>query len=390
MDFDEIIERRNTHSSKWDKMEESYGISKVDGLPMHVAEMDFRPPKIIQDKLSKMHQHGFYGYFADYSDYHGAIRWWMKHRHNWDLGNSTIFTTHGLVNGMALCVEALTQSKDQIIMLTPMYHAFFSVLNATDRVVREFPLTLKAGRYELDFSSYEKQLTGNETMLIFCSPHNPGGRVWSIDELKQVANFCIKNNLILVCDEIHHDLIMPGYKHNVMATAAPEIADHLVMLTANTKTFNIAGAHTGNVIIKNPELSKKFETRLKMLGHSPNALGIHMATAGYSPEGAEWLDNLIPYLEENFKIFNSGINNIPGCKAIHAEGLYLAWVDFVGTGMSQEEVRKRIEKDAKITTVYGTDMGKGGETFMRFNIATQKSRVVEAVKRMQAAFKDLQ
>ena len=390
MDFDEIIERRNTHSAKWDKMEESYGISKIDGIPMHVAEMDFKPPQIIQDKLRKMHKHGFYGYFADYSDYHGSIRWWMKNRHNWDLGDSTIFTTHGLVNGMALCVDAFTKSKDEIIMFTPMYHAFFSVLNATDRVIREFPLTLKSGRYELDFESYKKELTGKETMLIFCSPHNPGGRVWSVNELQKVANFCIENNLILVCDEIHHDIIMPGYKHNVMATAVPEVNDLLVMLTANTKTFNIAGAHTGNVIINNPKLSQKFETKLKMNGHSPNAFGIHMATAGYSPEGAEWVDALIPYLENNFKIFNLGINNIPGCNAIYAEGLYLAWVDFSGTGMSQDEVKTRIERDAKITTVYGKDMGKGGETFMRFNIAIQKSRVVEAVKRMQNAFNDLQ
>tara|TARA_Y100000739_G_C20584248_1_gene454456 strand:+ start:515 stop:1687 length:1173 start_codon:yes stop_codon:yes gene_type:complete len=390
MDFDELIERRNTHSAKWDKMEESYGVSKKDGIPMHVAEMDFKPPQVIQDKVRKMQEHGFYGYFADYSNYHDAIRWWMKTRHKWDLGNSTIFATHGLVNGMALCVDAFTQSKDEIIMLTPMYHAFFSVLNATDRVIREFPLLLNNDRYELDFSTYKNQLSGKEKMLIFCSPHNPGGRVWSIDELKQVATFCIENDLILVCDEIHHDLIMPGYSHNVMAVAAPEVNNRLVMLTANTKTFNIAGAHTGNVIIENPVLVAKFESQLKMLGLSPNSLGIHMATAGYSTKGAEWLDKLIPYIETNFHIFNSGINEIPGCNAIHAEGLYLAWVDFSGTGMNHEAVKNRIEKDARITTVYGKSMGKGGETFMRFNIATPRSRVVEAVERMQAAFKDLQ
>ena len=390
MDLDQVFERRNTHSAKWDIMEEYYGVSNDNGIPMHVAEMDFKPPQIIQDKVREVQEHGFYGYFVDYSDYHKAIRWWMKTRHKWDLGNSKIFATHGLVNGMALCVDAFTQSKDEIIMLTPMYHAFFSVLNATDRIIREFPLYLNDGRYELDFSAYKKQLSGKEKMLIFCSPHNPGGRVWSIDELKQVAAFCVENDLILVCDEIHHDLIMPGYKHNVMAVAAPEINDRLIMLTANTKTFNIAGAHTGNVIIKNEELATKFETKSKMLGLSPNSLGLHMATAGYSSEGALWLENVIPYIERNFQIFNSGINEIPGCNAIHAEGLYLAWVDFSGTGMSHEDVKDRIEKDAEITTVYGKNMGKGGETFMRFNIATQRSRVVEAVTRMQNAFNDLQ
>ncbi|MGB0635174.1 MAG: aminotransferase class I/II-fold pyridoxal phosphate-dependent enzyme, partial [Paracoccaceae bacterium] len=165
MDLDQVFERRNTHSAKWDIMEEYYGVSNDNGIPMHVAEMDFKPPQVIQDKVREVQEHGFYGYFVDYSDYHEAIRWWMKTRHKWDLGNSKIFATHGLVNGMALCVDAFTQSKDEIIMLTPMYHAFFSVLNATDRVIREFPLALKSGRYELDFESYNKQLTGKEKML---------------------------------------------------------------------------------------------------------------------------------------------------------------------------------------------------------------------------------
>lgn len=390
MDFDELIERRNTHSAKWDIMEERYNISKEDGLPMHVAEMDFKPPKVIQEKLGDLLSHGFYGYFADYSNYHSSIKWWMKTRHNWDIGESKIFTVHGLVNGMALCVDAFTSSGDEIIMLTPMYHAFFNVLNATDRVIREFPLKLEEDKYILDFSEYKKLLTGKEKMLIFCSPHNPGGRVWEIEELKEVAKFCNENDLLLVSDEIHHDLIMPGYTHNVMAVAAPEINDRLIMLTSNTKTFNIAGAHTGNVIISNLDLANVFEEKMKALGLSPNTLGLHMATAGYSPGGAEWLDNLLLYIAENFRIFDSGINNIPGCKAMHAEGTYLSWVDFSGSGMLQAEIKNRIETIAKITTVYGSVMGEGGEAFMRFNIATPRSRVLEAVERMQNAFKDLQ
>ena len=207
MDFDEVIERRNTHSSKWDETEERYGVSKGDGLPMWVADMDFRPPVNIQKALEKSLQHGIYGYYGDFEEYKTSIKWWMKNRHSWDIGNSAIFTTNGLVNGMALCVDTFTESNDEIIMFTPMYYTFFRVLNATDRVVREFTLNLDGDRYTLDFSEYKKQLTGKEKMLIFCSPHNPGGRVWSKSELRQVASFCIENNLILICDEVHHDLI---------------------------------------------------------------------------------------------------------------------------------------------------------------------------------------
>jgi cystathionine beta-lyase len=390
MDFDELFERRSTHSAKWDRMEESYGISKDEGLPMHVAEMDFRPPKEIQNKLRELNQHGFYGYFADFTEYENSIKWWMKTRHTWDIGKSKIFATHGLVNGMALCVDAFTKPEDEIIMFTPMYHAFFNVLNATDRKIKEFPLLLEDGKYRMDFAKYKKQLSGKETMLIFCSPHNPGGRVWSPSELNEVADFCKENELLLVSDEIHHDLIMPGSTHTVMPIAAPQINDHLIMLTANTKTFNIAGIHTGNVIISNTKLATIFERKMKSLGLGPNALGIHLATAGYSEGAANWLDSLLTYLAENFRIFNSGIDKIPGCKAMPAEGTYLAWVDFSGTGMSREEFTSRIEKSAKITTVHGSEMGKGGETYMRFNIATPKSRVIEAVERMQKAFKDLQ
>jgi cystathionine beta-lyase len=390
MNFDQLFERRNTHSSKWDKMEESYGISKDEGLPMHVAEMDFRPPKEIQNKLQELNQHGFYGYFADFTEYENSIKWWMKTRHNWDIEKSKIFATHGLVNGMALCVDAFTKPEDEIIMFTPMYHAFFYVLNATDRKIKEFPLLLEDGKYRMNFTNYKKQLSGKETMLIFCSPHNPGGRVWSPSELNEVAAFCEENELLLVSDEIHHDLIMPGSTHTVMPIAAPQISDRLIMLTANTKTFNVAGIHTGNVIISDTKLAAIFENRLKSLGLGPNALGIHLATAGYSEGAAVWLDNLITYLAENFRIFNSGIDSIPGCKVMPSEGTYLAWVDFSGTGMSRDEFTSRIEKGAKITTVYGSKMGQGGETFMRFNIATPKSRIIEAVERMQKAFKDFQ
>jgi cystathionine beta-lyase len=246
-----------------------------------------------------------------------------------------------------------------------------------------------AGRYELDISAWDAQMTGSETMLVFCSPHNPSGRVWSRAELQAVADFAKRHDLILVSDEIHHDLVMPGNTHLPMAQIEG-IADRLVMMTATTKTFNIAGAHSGNVIIQDEVLRAKFGARIAALGLSPNAFGLFMATAAYSPEGAAWVDELVTYLDGNRQIFDAAINDIPGLSSMNLESTYLAWVNFEGTGMAMAEVAKRVEQDAAIAANHGHTFGKGGETFMRFNIATPRARVKEACNRMRDAFKDLQ
>ena len=205
MNFDEIIDRRNTHSSKWDNMEQLYGISQDDGIAMWVADTDFRPPACVQNAVEKMHGHGIYGYYGDDRSYYEAICWWMKTRHNWEIDPTWIFSTHGLVNGMAMCVDCYTQPGDGVILMTPVYHSFFRVLKASGREVVECPLANNAGRYEMDLETWDTQLTGNEKMLVLCSPHNPGGRVWSRDELRGVAAFAKRHDLILVSDEIHHD-----------------------------------------------------------------------------------------------------------------------------------------------------------------------------------------
>jgi cystathionine beta-lyase len=227
-------------------------------------------------------------------------------------------------------------------------------------------------------------------MLILCSPHNPGGRVWTADELRAVADFCVKHDLILVSDEIHHDLVYPGQKHLVMAKAAPQIADRLVMMTATTKTFNIAGAHIGNVIIADPELRKTFANTINAMGISPNSFGMHMATAAYSPEGAAWVDALMRYLDRNRKLFDEGIARIPGLRSTPLQATYLAWVDFSATGMTPEEFIERVQKVAKIATNYGASFGLGGETYLRFNLACPRAQVAEAVARLERAFADLQ
>jgi cystathionine beta-lyase len=389
MSLDEIIERRGTHCAKWDKMEAIYGVPRDEGIAMWVADMDFRPPSVVRDALQDIVDHGIFGYFGDDAKYLNAICWWLEHRHVWQVQPEWIFTTHGLVNGTAMCVDAFTKEGDGVVLFTPVYHAFARVIEAADRRVVECEMPIEDGRYRLDIESWDAQMTGAETMLVLCSPHNPGGRVWSRDELEQIAAFAKRHDLILVSDEIHCDLVMPGHKHIPMAKI-DGISDRLVMMTATTKTFNIAGSHIGNVIIENPDLRARFGKRMAALGLSPNSFGLFMVMAAYSEEGAAWADELMGYLEGNAKLFDERVNAIPGLKSMKLEATYLAWVDFSGTGMTKAEFTRRVEKDAQIAVNHGPTFGKGGDNFLRFNLATPRARVEEACERLEAAFADLQ
>jgi cystathionine beta-lyase len=388
--FDERIDRRGTHCVKWDMMERIYGVPADTGLAMWVADMEFRPPQVVQAAVEAMARHGVYGYFGDDASYLEAIRWWMQTRHGWSVAADEILTTHGLVNGAAICIDSLTQPGDGVVLMTPVYHAFARIIKAAGRQVVECPLALVEGRYEMDFAAWDQQMTGRERMLILCSPHNPGGRVWTAEELRATAEFCRRHDLILVSDEIHHDLIYPGQRHIPMPLAAPEVLDRLVMMTATTKTFNIAGAHTGNVIVPNPDLRARIALRMNALGISPNSFGMHMARAAYSPEGAAWVDGLMAYLDGNRRLFDAGIGAVPGVRSMPLQATYLAWVDFSGTGMAPTEFRARIEKGAQIATNHGDSFGTGGASWLRFNLAAPRSMVAEAVERVQAAFADLQ
>ena len=390
MNFDEIINRKNTHSAKWDMMEELFGVSKDNGIPMWVADMDFRPPKCISESIKKMYDHGVYGYFGDDKDYLASIKWWMKTRHNWDIDLSWIFTTHGLVNGTSMAIQTYSDPGDGVVLFTPIYYVFFKQIKEGGREVLECPLVNNKGHYELDFEYYDSLMKGNEKVLVLSSPHNPGGRVWTQKELTAIASFAQRHDLVVVSDEIHNDLIMPGYKHIPMAIAAPQILDRLVMMTATTKTFNIAGMHTGNVIIPDPELRAAFHKTMVSFGISPSSFGKHMITAAYSQEGADWVDNLMLYLDENQKIFNTELGKIPGINSMHLESTYLCWVDFSNTGMSKDEFTKRVEETAQIAVNHGHTFGAGGENYLRFNIATRRTLLLEALERLNEAFSDLQ
>lgn len=386
MNFDELIDRRNTHCMKWDSMQQFYGVSPDTGLAMWVADMDFRPPPAVTTALETEIAQGVHGYFGDESAYQAAICQWMEQRHQWSVNPEWIKTVHGLVAGTALCLQAFTQVGDGVILFTPVYHAFARTIKANQRQVVESPLKIDAaGLYRMDLNALEQQLQGHETMLILCSPHNPGGRVWSVAELQALAAFCLKHELLLVSDEIHHDLVFKGYKHTVMPLAAPAIRDRLIMLTATTKTFNIAGGLTGNAIIENPELRNQFSQAMLAAGSSPNRFGVLVSTAAYL-HGETWLEGLLEYLDGNRRLFDLGIQSINGLKSMRLEATYLAWVDFSDTGLNPQQVIDKVQNEAGIAASYGSTFGSGGETYLRFNLATPRSRIEQALERLQAVF----
>lgn len=389
-DFDRIIERRGTNCAKWDAMAPIYGVSAEDGLAMWVADMDFATPAVITDALHAMADHGVFGYAASDDAYRQAICWWMQTRHGWAVDPAAIFTTNGLVNAVGLCLDAYTQPGDGIVLTTPVYHAFAKAIRRAGREVVECPLALENGRYRFDTDAWAAQMTGTEKMLILCSPHNPGGRVWHQDELADLVAFAEAHDLLILSDEIHQDLTFGTAKHLPLPVAAPEAQARTIVLNAPSKTFNIAGAHVGQVIIPDPELRRAFETRMTALSNQPGTIALEMTRAAYSPEGADWLDALCAYLDENRQLFDTAVTAIPGLNTMPLEATYLSWVDFSGTGMSPEEFTNRVQNDARIAANHGSSFGTGGETFLRFNLATPRSRITEATDRLKAAFADLQ
>ena len=390
MNFDDPIDRRGTHCNQWDRMEQLYGVSPADGLAMWTADSDYATAPCVIEAIRKAADHGVFGYVAIYDDYLKAVQWWMKTRHGWDIETDWVLTAQGLGNAIALCLDVWTRPGDRVVTFNPVYMEFQSKVERAGRQIVQCPLKRVGDRYELDLEDAQSRLDGSEKMLIWCSPQNPSGRVWTKEELRAVADFAKRNDLLLISDEIHHDLVYPGQTFLPMHVVAPDITDRLVVLTAASKTFNIAGQRTGNMIIPDPGLRRAMVQRLNTLDYKPSTLSLFMIEAAYSPEGALWADAQIAHLDRNRRTFDAAIAAIPGLTSIPLESTYLAWVDFSGTGMSHAEFSDRVLKQAKIAPSDGPSFGPGGETFLRFNLAKPHAFVVEACKRLTAAFSDLQ
>ncbi|WP_120502095.1 MalY/PatB family protein [Roseovarius sp. EL26] len=390
MNFDEFPERRGTNSAKWDGMRAATGVTAPDAIAMWIADKDFSTPDFIKEAAQKQVDLDNYGYFTGEGDLNRSIAWWMKTRHNWDIDTDWITNTYGLGNAIALCINIYTEPDDEIIVFTPVYHEFTSKILRAGRTPKQWAMPIENGVYQLDLEGLEATLTGKEKMMLFCSPHNPAGRIWTPEELRELSAFCARNDLLLVSDDIHHDIIYPGQTYTPLLIAAPEAAAHSIVVTAASKTFSIAGVRLGSVIIADAGLRERFQSFVNALNIQPNLFGKVLTQAAYSERGAAWTDEMRAYIDGNHRLFLEGLADIPGVTPMPMQSTFLSWIDFSNTGMDMDEVIRRVTEDARIAPSIGADFGKGGENFLRFNIALPRPMLQEAVKRLQAAFADLQ
>ena len=362
-DFDRVIERRGTHASKWDNMARLSGIDAPDAIPMWVADMDFAAPPGVTEALTAEIERATHGYYAYTGSWAAALADWMARRHGLRVDPDWVSPTPGVVSGLGLILQATTSPGDEVVVFPPAYHAFRRIILANERRILDAQLVETDGRYAMDLAALRKQLTPRTKVVFFCSPHNPGGTVWSADEIRALAGFCAEHDLLLVSDEIHCDLVFAGAKHTPTIAAAPEIADRLITCVAATKTFNLAGAHVGACFTTNPALKRRLDARIMASGlGSYNLFGM-IATEAAWRTGDAWLDALLPYLARNRDMLDVRIEAAaPGARSMRLDATYLAWVDFSGTGVPPEEIAARVKSRARIFASPGPQFGPGGES----------------------------
>lgn len=386
-DFDTVIDRRGTHCEKWDAMESRYGVSPSDGISMWVADMEFKPPPEVNEAIRRAADHGIHGYPGGLDDYHASIAGWMERRHGWRVEPWWITATHGIVNAVNLLVQTFCSPGDKIVVQPPVYYPFFGAVTGNGCQLVQNRLVRSGERYEMDLDDLEVLIDAKTRLLILCSPHNPGGRVWKRVELERLAQLCVDRGVIIVSDEIHHDLVYEGYVHTVLASLGPEVSRRVITCTSASKTFNLAGTMTGNVIIPDDSLRRRFRKHLTSCGiHVPNSFGILAATAAYE-HGEPWLEELLDYLQVNQQCISDVLESrLPEIRHMPLEGTYLAWLDFSGTGLEMKEVVQRIQERARLALSHGYTFGPGGENFMRLNFACPRSMLDEALDRLVVAF----
>ena len=385
-DFDRVIERRGTHSSKWDNIAKLSGITSPDAIAMWVADMDFAAPPGVTAALTAETEHAVHGYYADTGSWAAALTDWMKRRHGVTINPAWVSPTPGIVSGLGLILQTVSEPGDEVVVFPPAYHAFRKIILANERRIVDVQLVETNGRYAMDYDTLRRKLTPRTKVVFLCSPHNPGGTVWSAAELRELAALCAERDLTLVSDEIHCDLVFHGAKHTPTLAAAPEVADRLITCVAATKTFNLAGAHVGACVTSNAALKKRLDARIAASGlGSYNRFGM-IATEAAWRTGEPWLDALLPYLAKNRDLLDARIEAAaPGARAMRLDGTYLGWVDFSKTGVAPEEVAARV-KDARIFVSPGEQFGPGGETWLRINFATPRPILEEALGRLDDAF----
>ncbi|OCA87583.1 cystathionine beta-lyase [Bacillus sp. FJAT-27225] len=384
MNFDEKIDRLRTASVKWEMTKEIYGTADV--LPMWVADMDFHPPQQVLDAIKARVDHGVFGYTFVPPVVYRAISSWVEQRHSWQILPSWILFSPGVVPSISIAIQSFSQPGDRILVQPPVYTPFFDMAELNGRIVERSPLVLKDGRYEIDFDSFEASLKKGCKLFLLCNPHNPGGRVWTKDELLRMSELCIQYDCLILSDEIHSDIVFSGHRHIPIASLGDEIAEKTITCIAPSKTFNLAGLQTSAVIISNESLKETFQANQKRQGFfTLNAIGIAAMEAAYA-HGSDWLERLITYLDENVTAAREFIaRELPDVKLVEPDASYLLWLDCRQLGLTDDELMKRLVEVGKVGLEPGPKYGTGGEGFLRMNIGCPRDVLIDGLQRIKKA-----
>ncbi|CEO25194.1 MalY/PatB family protein [Paraclostridium sordellii] len=385
MNFDEGVNRISTNSVKYDKYKENFNTDKDDIIPMWIADMDFKTCDEITKALQTKLITGNLGYDT-VNGYYEAVEDWMKKRHGLKITKEDIVYTPGVVTAINFLLKILVKENDKVLVQSPVYHSFFRVLNENNCDIVQSELELNNNRYEINFEEFERQISTGVKVFILCNPHNPVGRVWEKEELERLVEICESYKVFIISDEIHSDLIFKGYKHNSLTTVSPYYRDNIVTLTAPSKTFNLAGLYTSNVIITNEKIRKKYKD---LFSTDPNVLGAVALIAAYT-KGEKWLEEILVYIENNYNYVNDYISkNIPKIKVTKQEGTFLTWLDCRELSLSDEDLDRFFIDKAKLALSSGAVFGNGGSGFMRMNIGCPLNTVKEALCRLKIAVDDI-
>ncbi len=382
--FDEIIDRNGTNCLKVDALQERYGSS--DLIPLWVADMDFKAPPAVIDAIIKRAQHGIFGYTRPSQEYHDSIRNWLDKHHDWQIKQEWTSFIPGIVKGIGFVVSCFTDRNDKIIIQPPVYHPFRIIPTLQHREVIDNELILKENRYYMDLEGLKKKIALGAKILILCNPHNPGGRVWTKQELIDLAEICYDNNVLVISDEIHADLAHKGHKHIPFATVSDKAAMNSITFMAPSKTFNIAGIVSSFSVIPNQKIRDKFHAYLESFELEEGYIFAYTATQAAYQHGEEWLVQAKEYIWGNIQFVDNYLKeNIPQIKAMIPDASYLIWLDCRDLNLSQPQLEDLFVNKAKLALNTGTMFGKGGEGFMRLNVGSPRSILAKALAQLKDA-----
>ncbi|MEL7648624.1 MAG: MalY/PatB family protein [Sedimentibacter sp.] len=388
-DFETVVNRYGKGSAKYEQMLGWNPDVSEDIIPFSVADMELKnAPEIVEGLKSYLDSH-ILGYTLPTEGYLNAVCGWMKRRHDWEIKPEWIVGAAGVVGAFYSAIKALTKPGEGVIIMSPVYYPFYSAIELNGRKTVKNPLINTGETYVIDYDDLEEKAKDpNNKILLFCSPHNPVGRVWMKEELEKVAEICLRNEVIIISDEIHFDLIMPGYEHTVFANISEEVANNMIVCTAPSKTFNLAGMQTSNIIIPNQKLRDAYLAEVTSNGFfTLNILGYKACEIAYT-QCENWLDQLIELIYNNHLELKKYLEkNLPQVKVYDLEGTYLQWMDFKELGMNKDELEEFMHMEAKVFFDEGYVFGEEGNGFERMNIACPTNVMMTALKRMVSAVK---